>query len=910
MRIPNRVVEEVVSQIDPELWLAHEGVFLNFGGVVSVKSLSAGIKGVSSPVIELGDIVLDLDVGLLMLGRIELDQFKLSEGKLFLPALYSPTGVTEELLEVARLDLRDEGRSYNIQQALLRFGSAAIWGAGEFSVPRQKRGDGEVKSFEKRDLEEQLRGLYDFRERMSLVSSPLLKARFKSEQVGENSVDIYVSGSIQAGNPYAVEVELFEVFADVNLSQMQIERVSLEARAGGLAWKDDWTLSHLDFYQELEGEIILNEMVDGLEWVAMGLQGPGLRDPVDLLSVRPSLGDFTQLPVDVSVFWDGALVSAQVNASFLSQEARISARSRGLGIRQLETVEMFSQTGLANLVWGLEDSNFYIDTAVRYDETVEWESLKLRGDTGPIAYKGVWLDNAWAELSLFKDRAEIHDFAITGPLGDAAGSLDFNWWSKDLELYISSQILPPAINSWMEPWWVNLWEPFTFLQDHRPHADFYVSTTIGKPRSTHYFGQVLGSKTAYKGACFDQGSARVWGKPRFTEVFDLQLSRPEGDARGSLTWTFFPDRYGLMVTEYALDGRVDLRNGEKIFPSVVQEITANFDPEGPIDLRVEGHTYGSGAKPEEKIRAEGGRVSARADNPIGVYNICVDSLDIEVEYGTNGVDIPSLEFLAGGGVGSGALRVSYVEKEGGQIAPELSVDVEMEGLRRDRIFAVFPMLKTDNAPSETEDDGGNTRINLNFQAVGDPLDRFSFQGSGRARMTGGNLNEMNVFGGLSETLTNTAFPVGSLSLNEIESPVNIRGSLLEFKNIKGSGRGVRLRGDGSYEMKHDHMNFKMNVIPGNMEETPVYSLFTAILRPVASAFPIRVWGPISDPNWALDIFTTEKETEVSEASPAIEPPAPVESSPEILEEVPVVPIEERVPPGDLGEQIYTPPIAE
>ncbi|MEM7673835.1 MAG: AsmA-like C-terminal region-containing protein, partial [Verrucomicrobiota bacterium] len=700
---------------------------------------------------------------------------------------------------------------------------------------------------------------------------------------------------------------LGEVWSEIQFKQTEVKSLGVFGKFRDVAWEQVWQARTLELGQRFEGAITFNRLLNGVELVATEVRGPEMKTPVDLISLKASGEKLVTVSVEANAIWGDARVRADANLSLLGKRTSISASTRNLGITQLDTVESFRELGISSQIWGLDESRVDLETVLDFEG--KWAQIQVHADTGPIAYKGLWLDNAWGEMTLFPDRVELHDFAFIGPFGSASGSLDFDWWSKDLALYISADAIPTSINPWMQEWWTRLWKPFSFDEENRPASDFYVNTTLGTKRSTDFFGRVAGAETAYNGVLFDSGSAKVWGKPRFTEAFDLRLSRDNEETAARLTWTFFPDRAGLMLAEYRLGGKVDLRTIDKIFPKTVQDITANFEPSGLVDLRVDGHNYGRTAKPEEKIRSEGGRVFASTESPIAAYGIQLDSMDMDASYGQAGLDISRIEFAAGGGTGNG--QIQYFIEGSEASTPVLDVDVELDGLRRDRIFSVLPMLKTEDTP-ESPDDGGNARITLNLQAEGDPRDRFSFYGSGRARMSGGNLNDIGVFGGLSKTLSDTAFPVGSLSLNEIQSPVNIRGGLLEFKNIKGSGRGVRLRGDGVYQMEQDHMNFKINVSPGNMSVTPVYSLLTAILRPVASVFPIRVWGPINSPNWALDFFTSQAEVEAPALEPVFDLSPPInlgEISDEPLEDSKIG-VGESISSGDLGDPMSTPQKSE
>ena len=145
------------------------------------------------------------------------------------------------------------------------------------------------------------------------------------------------------------------------------------------------------------------------------------------------------------------------------------------------------------------------------------------------------------------------------------------------------------------------------------------------------------------------------------------------------------------------------------------------------------------------------------------------------------VVVPEMRFDAGGGTGLGELSVEFATLDE---PSKLALDFDVSSFRRDKIFDVFPVLKSEGAPA-IESDDGDARIDLTFDAIGDPLDIYSFSGSGQVRITGSNLNDMNLFGGLSETLSNSAFPVGSLSLRELESPFEIRKESIAFEVIRG-----------------------------------------------------------------------------------------------------------------------------
>ncbi|MEM9025334.1 MAG: hypothetical protein AAGB06_00210, partial [Verrucomicrobiota bacterium] len=554
VRIPDAVVERAVSEIHPDLWLKHEGIFLNFGGVITVKSLQIGMHQVESPLVEIRDLVMDIDLRMLVIARVELDRVILNEGSLMMPAIYSPTGIEEELLRVGRFEITDREDFYEIRQALMQFGAVNAWGVGKFVMPRfEKAADpGKSDETEEIDLESRFRELYELRKKTEWISDPILKVRLSAVGARENRVSAYASGRLDVSAEHRAQFAFGEVWSEIRIKQTEVKSLEVLGKFRDVTWEQVWQARTLELGQRLEGAITLNSLLNGVELVATEVRGPEIKAPVDLISLKASGEKLVTVPVEASAIWGDARVRADAKLSLLGKRASISASTRNLGITQLNAVDFFRELGISSQIWGLDESRVDLETVLDFEG--KWERIRVHADTGPIAYKGIWLDNAWGEMILFPDRAELQDFAFIGPFGSAEGSLDFDWWSRELALYISADATPTSVNPWMQEWWTRLWKPFSFAEDNRPRSDFYVNTTIGTKRSTTFFGHVAGAETGYNGVFFDSGSAKVWGKPRFTEAFDLRLIRDEEETSARLTWTFFPDRAGLMLAEYRLNG--------------------------------------------------------------------------------------------------------------------------------------------------------------------------------------------------------------------------------------------------------------------------------------------------------------------------------------------------------------------
>ena len=495
VKIPDPLVDWVAAQASEDYWVKQEGVYLNFGGIISVANPSIGAAGLQAPFVEVDQLTIDIDSLMLLVGRLELDRIIVNEARILLPAVYSPTGVSEEIAEIRKLDAREVAGVLSIDAGVLSFGTAQGWAQGEFSLPSIGFGaeyDPDAGDQEAFDLESALLGMYELKEQVSRAEQPILVVSLSTEGFGENALEAMLTGGLTPQPDLAVKVENFELGLRAQMAWTQVQSLSAHVRLHGIEWEDRLSVRALDAQKQLAGPFELNDFINELSITAVDVQGPGMRLPVDLVNARVNIENLARIPVDLSLLWDGGHAFADLEIAPLRNKARVVLETIGIGMRQLETVEDLEKTGFADLVWGLDTSHMHVSTAIGFDGA--WEQIDIYGDTGPIAYKGVWLDNAWGELTLLPGTLEVADFGIVGPIGDAYGSLDFAWPSLDLSVYISARMLPPAISPWLESWWGALWEPFTFLESDRPDADFYIDTTIGKRRSTSFYGSVEGGR--------------------------------------------------------------------------------------------------------------------------------------------------------------------------------------------------------------------------------------------------------------------------------------------------------------------------------------------------------------------------------------------------------------------------------
>jgi hypothetical protein len=174
------------------------------------------------------------------------------------------------------------------------------------------------------------------------------------------------------------------------------------------------------------------------------------------------------------------------------------------------------------------------------------------------------------------------------------------------------------------------------------------------------------------------------------------------------------------------------------------------------------------------------------------------------------------------------------------------------------------------------------QIDVALSAEGRLDDFFSFHGTGNAQLAGSELGQVPMLGLLSELLRFT-----SLRFTTARANFKIEGPVLNFSEVKVTGRNSAIDAHGAYALDTKTLDFNAKVFPFEESQGLLRGAVGFFLAPLSQFLELKLTGKIDHPAWsflygpsnflrsmAQPAETTEKPPKAPEAPFPASPPSP------------------------------------
>ena len=160
---------------------------------------------------------------------------------------------------------------------------------------------------------------------------------------------------------------------------------------------------------------------------------------------------------------------------------------------------------------------------------------------------------------------------------------------------------------------------------------------------------------------------------------------------------------------------------------------------------------------------------------------------------------------------------------------------------------------------QTEDFVSNERdpndgtLSLSLQAQGPLSNPLQFEGSGMFHLKEPSIGQINLFGKISEGLSNLKIPLptGAFSFNELIIPFNLNNETMSFDELKLGGPISKITSQGSFNLSSGTVDLiaKLSLV-GNIP-LPLIQNLVQFADPISRMAEIKVTGKIKKPKWEL-----------------------------------------------------------
>lgn len=836
--------------------LAESGLALSVGtlsfdptGRAVVQDLVLSELGSNEPLLSVRAAAIELDPLLFLTRRLEIHTFEFSGASLHLPAIRSPSGRNEAVLESLAGRLRPSGDRIVVESVSGRFGGAEFTVAGSLLLPgladpgRPARPVPDavrdlrtawVRSARKAlEALPQLEGIRAPRLAINLTQTQprtfLIRADASAERVTDEPTRRITAERARVIAQLALDLDGESTF-EVALSSPRMnlpggvsaERIAAEVR-GALAadsWSPRWDRLELAAGSLSRGPVTLRH-------ATLHLLAAGLASNASFVCA----GEPWQITVETC---DPAIGRLHAHAS-----GRVNAE-------HLRLAEVLSGRPLGSLLQLASKPTLAVDVSL--DDGWKLRTASGRFEAGAVTARGVPLDGASASFRVVGSQVAVDDIVLRQGPSLAKGSYAMDLATLDFRFLLNGSLQPTGISGWFKDWWPRFWSNFEFAEQ-LPTADVDVRGRWGSPAEITVYVGARNGRTTIRGTLFDSISTRVFVRPHFYDVRHFHVTQGQRAATGQFSRLIDPQSRALDTMAFTANSDLDLTEGARVLGEEVEAVVAPFRMTRPTRLEISGKITGPAA-PEGPGRHLALNASSVGDFLFYDFPLSGVSASIAV----NDDDIVADPVTAGfaGGRATGRIHLS-----GRGDSQRLGFDIRLQNaVLGQAIRNLEEFSARRNRQPAPEENRFQQRIaagqlDLAVSADGRFADLFSYQGEGNAELTGADLGEVRLLWVLSELLDRTLLNFSTLKLDTVRANFALQGRKLAFSDVRITGPRAAIEAQGDYLLDRKSLDMRAKLFPFEESNSLFGTAVGLVFSPFSQALEFRLTGPLDKPSWAF-----------------------------------------------------------
>ncbi len=489
------------------------------------------------------------------------------------------------------------------------------------------------------------------------------------------------------------------------------------------------------------------------------------------------------------------------------------------------------------------------ETTIDFAEPIPDRIQFSAESTDPLLLEGFEALRAEARGTFHPREADLDvtRLSVDTPDFHLEGRYEHNLRTNQFRFLVDGDFHPSSIDGWMRPWWGIFWADFEVPGPASINLDLSGDWDYRDDRQL--FGCFAFETISIKGTPIEKGHARMWSRPYFFELFDLEAYRPEGKLSGSLANLLNWENRETFAYLYDFRSTFHLDAISPFFGEAVADIVKQFDAPEPPEISIRGTVL-----PEEKNHGDPReKLVIRADttDPLRYNGILLESLFLEATYSNDSVMVEPIRFGLGDGTGKASVRWSRRNPETG------SFKLDYEGGDPAAFVDAIPQLSeaTEERFSEKRESKKDRSRNLDFtlECTGDLSDPKSLLGEGSLDLRTPNLANVRLLGILSRISEELPLPLtlGSFEFRRATAEVLLNRGLIEFTDLHLYSPTSRVVASGSYKMKEEEIDFDAKMELMGEVKFPILAQIGMLLNPVGEVFEFRVYGKVDDMKWRL-----------------------------------------------------------
>lgn len=850
--VPNFLIRELRAGLKSNgAAIAMEGIRLTPDGRILIESPTIRSEDLNSVVASADFAAARVNLPALLIGKLRLDRVTVSNGRIFMPAILSASGLDETIAESIALDARRRTGAWTILYANAKVGAARLSASGTlkprlFQPAEPQDGPGlSLRSLNRRAAQT----VTGIQKQIALFSRPSLVVTLDLDPDRRQTAQIQLTADRAVSAP---DVAAQRIRLRADWRETRGAAVALDI--GRLEIKREFAASNVSIRSAWD---VLPRLADArpIDWlprettVALGRVGRGeLSLPSVAATVRR---DRARVTAQASFAVADAPWKLRLERNLASGKTRLqvdAALGEALPRFLNPLADELAQIDLVEMAWLRRDGDLVLDAQL----DANWKAVEATAfaDVGAAVIRGARLDRAYAKARLEGSKLHVTDIRIRSGLQDADIAIQIDTDTLARRILLEGNVDPRMINGWFKPWWTAMWDGMEF-----PAEGMYTAMDsrgiFGKPEAARVTGIGYAKRMDIRSLPAEEIRLRYFSRFHYVDLYDIELQTPEGRAAGETQFTLGrdprDDKDKLTGIWIDADSTIDLKRGPEVLWEIRDAVADILDP------------YGYEAPPHVVARSSSVRrqdvfendIDLQVESPLAFsfFGFPFESVKADLAIGNGRVFARSVE----AGVGGGALAATALIT-----GDAIDVEARLEGagfgetlVAANAYFAANGSEKARAADPEGFLQYRGT-LDANFDGEGLVSDPLSYVGGGSFDIREADFGTFRLFGLLSMALEITPFRFSTLKFRGAEGDYRVEKRFVRFEDASIDGPVAAIQTAGTYDLETDEIDFKAKLFPFRNSRFPIIApLLHVALAPVSHALEITATGPFDDPRISL-----------------------------------------------------------
>lgn len=798
--LPSKWVSETIArQLPPGLSLVAGSYSLTLDGTIRIENIELHLDGIEGAIFTAADAHAAFGFRWDRQQPLQLKECMLLQGRITLPAVYSPDGMDRPVLEDIALRLLPTERGVTVDSFAARHEDIRLRGSINWITAKQTYTPLQVRQSADQLFRQAATLLKEKAKFNGLVQPTIL---FKIDAASDGPLHLlcrvsshaYRHPRIQAKNlildaRFTLTDQQLTSTAPIRLKAEEIELPAYHTRAASITAQlapDEW------------GALLQGEWPD-MELLAASLDIHG----ITLQTPRIELSSHAFPEITFSGLASGLQGAAEFSGT-------VNARTKAATIQAAGSLDLLP-IAPEKLTSHLPDITMtqppYYNLNLSFDAGFKLNHAELRARVDALELDALHFDHIRLRGNYRDGRYTIQQSYLRRDWQWLELGFELDSATNDYALTLKGFAKPDDYNALLPRWWAGIFEDFDFEQTRSGLGDFVVYGNTQDRVAGFFFGHVSARNIGYRGVPVDAGSLFVRGHGPYAEVHRLDAHNGDGYVRGDIRFASRLDEVrGPMSVRLDLDARLPLSDAKKLFDDEIAEILSDFETDALLHTTLRGAIFNPGY-PEFAGRSYLD-LSANCPAALSYKGLPLDSLSFDL-LGRSGTTY--LREMAIGYAGGHAQAEADIITAGDSPA-QTRFRLALKNAGRDLALDQLQAMKDPaSTPAAAGSAPGQGRLDLTLHAVAPVNVPLQLNGYGSFQIRDEALYDIQLFGPLSKLLQNSPLGFTSFALDEMHGSFALQDAVVRFEPLEINGPRTRIEARGTLGLIDSALTMRVGV---------------------------------------------------------------------------------------------------